>query len=197
MKNRKYYITGLGKEKSNLFYNFFEALPRGLNVYLDNFGCSCASFVSLGQIISEFLVRCFRQSLLLPQVGCQICISFGNCSISSFSKVAKGASRSPGWSIAVLDTSHLKKLLGNRGRYDAGTSGRRYQTYLHRTALTGHLTWHRVRLANFVTPVTASNRYDRELSQNNSTTNCSGYLLGAFHSQSNMSIAVSDSNKSL
>ncbi|KYM80316.1 hypothetical protein ALC53_09410 [Atta colombica] len=153
--------------------------------------------MSLRQILGKFLVWRLCKSLFLPQVGRQISIGFGDCSVRSLSKVAECTGGTSGRSIAVFDTSHLKQLLGNWSRYDAGTPRRWYQAHLYRTAFPSHLAWHRVWLTDLVAPVTTSNRYNGEFCQNDSTSNGSGYLLGAFYSQSDMSIAVPNGDKSL
>lgn len=177
---------------------FFRRTLLGLeDVYLDNFGRSNASFVSFRQKVGVFLIRRLSQSLFFPQIGRKIRVRLGDRSISRLGKITECTSGSPGWGVTILDTGHLKQLLGNWSGHDAGTSGRRYQANLHGTAFAGHLTWHCVRLADLVTPVTASNRHDGELGQDDSTANSSGYFLGAFDSQSNVTVAVSDGNKGL
>ncbi|KYN39044.1 hypothetical protein ALC56_06470, partial [Trachymyrmex septentrionalis] len=153
--------------------------------------------VSLRQILGKFLIRRLCKSLFLPQVGRQISIGFGDCGVCSFSEVAECTGGTPGRGVAVFDTSHLKQLLGNWSRYDTSTPGRWYQAHLYGTAFPCHLARHRMRLTDLVAPVTTSNWYNREFCQNDSTSNCSGYLLGAFYSQSNMSIAVPNGDKSL
>lgn len=87
MRDRFLRVRELG-EKKRFVLQFF---PWWLDVYLDNFGCSRASFVSLGQIVGEFLVRCLSQSLLLPQVRRQICVSLGDRGISGLGKVSERA----------------------------------------------------------------------------------------------------------
>lgn len=177
---------------------FFQRALLGLeDVYLDNFGCSNASFVCLRQKIGVFLIRRLSKSLLLPQVGRKVGIRLGDRSVSRLGEITERTGGAPGRGVTVLDTGHLKQLLGNRSRHDAGASGRRYQTHLHGAAFAGHLTRHCVRLADLVTPVTTSNGDDGELGEDDSTANRSGYLLRALDSQSNVTVAVSDGNESL
>lgn len=52
-------------------------------------------------------------------------------------------------------------------------------------------------LADLVTPVTSADWKDRQLSEDDSTTDGSGDFLAALHAQTNVSIVVSDSHEGL
>ena len=60
-----------------------------------------------------------------------------------------------------------------------------------------NLAWHSVGLTDLVTPVTTTYRNDWQFSKDDGTTNSCCYLLGALHTKTNMSIAVSNGNKGL
>lgn len=50
---------------------------------------------------------------------------------------------------------------------------------------------------DLVTPVTSPNRDDGQLGQDDGPTNGCGHLLGAFHTQTNVAIVVTNGDKSL
>ena len=50
-------------------------------------------------------------------------------------------------------------------------------------------------LTDLVTPVSTTNRNDRQLRKDDGTTNCCRHFFGAFHSKTNMTIAIAYSNK--
>ncbi len=60
-----------------------------------------------------------------------------------------------------------------------------------------HFAWHGVRLSDLVTPVSSSDGNDGQFGQDDGTTDSGRYLFGALHSQTNMAIVVTNSNKGL
>ena len=91
--------------------------------------------VVLGQVVCELLVWGLGEDSLLPQVWSQVRIGLGNGSIGSFGKVAKGSSASGCRGVAILNSGHGQKLLGDWGRDDTGTTRGRDQTHPDGTAL--------------------------------------------------------------
>lgn len=187
-------ISEKGRGEISSFFLFFKA---PVDIYLNNIGRSNTSFMSFGQKVCKFLVRRLSQGLFLPQIWCQVRIGLSDRGVSSLSKITERASGASSRGITVLDTSHLEQLLGNRRGDDTGTARRRNQAHLHRPTLASDLAWHRMGLSNLVTPVTTSNRYYRQLGQNDRAANSSGYFLGALYSQSNVAITISNGDKSL
>lgn len=51
-----------------------------------------------------------------------------------------------------------------------------------------YLAGHSVGFTDLVTPVTSPDWHDRELGQNNGTTDSGGYLLGALHTETDVAI---------
>ncbi len=60
-----------------------------------------------------------------------------------------------------------------------------------------HFARHGVRLSDLVTPVSSSDGNDGQFGQDDGTTDSGRYLFGALHSQTNMAIVVTNSNKGL
>ncbi|KAK9982995.1 hypothetical protein SO802_032520 [Lithocarpus litseifolius] len=73
----------------------------------------------------------------------------------------------------------------------------RNHTNSNGTTLSSDLTRHSMRLTDLVTPVSSPDRNDRELSQNDSTTNSSSNLLAALDTEPDMAIVVTDDDEGL
>lgn len=67
-------------------------------------------------------------------------------------------------------------------------------TFTHLTQI-AYLAWYSVWLTDLVTPVSTTNRNDRQLRKDDGTTNCCCHFFGAFHSKTNMTIAIAYSNE--
>lgn len=115
----------------------------------------------------------------------------------NLTKVAEGGGAAPGGGVAVVNTGHHEQLLGHRGGHDASTTGGRDETHQDRAAASGHLAGHGVGLADLVTPVTSPDGDDGQLGQDDGTTDGSGHLFGALHSQTHVAIVVTNGNKGL
>lgn len=60
-----------------------------------------------------------------------------------------------------------------------------------------HFAWHGVWFSDLVTPVSSSDGNDGQFGQDDGATDSGSYLFGALHSQTNMAIVVTNSNKGL
>lgn len=76
----------------------------------------------LDEEVSVGFIRCLGEWHFLPQVRCQESVGLGNGSISCLSEVTQCGGGAACLSVAIFDTSHLQKLLGNWSRDDAGTA---------------------------------------------------------------------------
>lgn len=54
-----------------------------------------------------------------------------------------------------------------------------------------------MRLSDLVSPISSSDGYNRQLGEDDGTTDSGGHFLGALNSQTNMSLAVSDGDEGL
>lgn len=93
----------------------------------------------LDQEIGVDLVRCLVERHLLPQVGCEESVGLGDGGVSGLGEVTESRGGATALSVAVLNTSHLQKLLGNRGADDAGTAWSWDQLDQNRAALASDL----------------------------------------------------------
>merc|ERR1719446_671780 len=102
-----------------------------------------------------------------------------------------------GGGVAVVNTGHLQQLLGHGGGDDAGSSGGGDEPHPDGAALAGDLAGHGVGATNLVTPEAPPDGDDGELGEDDGATNGSGHLLGALHTETNMTVVVSNSDESL
>ena len=112
-------------------------------------------------------------------------------------KVAQGSGRSTSRGIAILNTSHLQQLLGDRGGHNPGTSGGRDEPHPDGTALAGDLARNGMGFTDLVTPETSPDGHDGKLSQNDGATDGSGDLFGALDAETDMAVVVTDGDKGL
>jgi len=158
---------------------------------------NCRSLVILGQEIRELLIGGLGEHSFLPQVRSEVAIRLGDSGVGCLGKVAESASGSLGRGVAVVNASHLEQFLRYRSRDDTSSTWCRDQSHPDGTTLACHLTRHSVRLSDLVPPESSPDRYDRQFGHNDGTTDGSGNLFAAFHSKTDVSIVVSDGNKSL
>lgn len=149
------------------------------------------------QIIGEFLVGRLGEDGFFPQVRGQVGVRLGDGGVGRFSEVTQSSGASPGRSVTIFDTGHHQQLLGNGGGNDSGTSRSGNQTDPNGSALSGHLARNGVRFTDLITPETSSNGNDRELSQDDGASNGRRHFLGAFNSETHVSVEVSDGHESL
>jgi hypothetical protein len=151
--------------------------------------------VVLGQEVGELLVGRLLEDGLLPQVGGEVGVCGRDGSIGSLGKVTQSSSRALGRGVAIINSSHLEQLLGDRGGDDAGTTGGRDQSHPDRAALASHLAGDGVGLAHLGSPEAPSDRDDGELGHDDGAADGRGHLLGALHTKTNMTVVVTDSCK--
>merc|ERR1719481_1823505 len=148
-------------------------------------------------VVCELLEGRLLEHCLLPQVGGQVGVGLGNSCVGGLGKVTKSSCGACGRCVAVLDTRHLKQLLGHGGGHDASTTGGGDQSHPDGATLASHLTRHGVRASNLVAPEATPDRHDGKLSHDDCAPDGSGNLLGALHTQTHMAIVVANSDKSL
>ena len=112
-------------------------------------------------------------------------------------EVAESASRALGRGVAILNTSHRQKLLGDGGGHDAGTPGGGDEPHPDGAALAGDLAGHGMGLADLVTPETPPDGNNGELGEDDGAPDGGGHLLGALNSEPNVSVVVSDGDEGL
>jgi len=151
----------------------------------------------LSQEVSELVVRSLGESGLSPELRRKETVAVTDGSEGGLDKVTKGAGGTTGGGVAIGDTSKGKDLLGSGGGDNTGTTGSRDQTRDGRTALASELAGNSVRLTKGRSPVTTTDRDDRELGKDDGTANSSSNFLGALDTETNVAVAITDNNKSL
>lgn len=121
----------------------------------------------------------------------------GHSHYTRLTKVSKGSCAAPGGGVAVINTGHHEQLLGHRSRHDSSTTGGRDETHQDWATAARHLAGYGVRLTNLVTPITSPDRDNRQLGKDDCPTDGCGHLFGALHSQTHVTIVVTNGNKGL
>ena len=146
----------------------------------------------LGEVISELLVGRLLEDGLLPQVGGQVGVSGGHGGVGRLGEVAEGTGGAAGGGVAVVDTRHLQQLLGDGGGDDASSPGGGDQPHPDGAALAGDLAGHGVGATDLVTPEAPPDGDDGELGQDDGATDGGGHLLGALHTETNVTVVISN-----
>ena len=165
---------------------------RLYSVLLNLLSLNTNSLVVLLKPVGELLVGRLLEDGLLPQVGGQVGVGGGDGSVGSLGKVTKSTGGATSAGVAILNTGHLQQLLGNRGGHDTGTAGGGDQSHPDGAALASDLARHGVRLANLVTPEPTPDGDDGELGQDDGATDGGGNLLGALHTETNVTVVISN-----
>ena len=147
----------------------------------------------LGQEVCELLEGRLLEHSLLPEVWCEVGVCRCDGSISSLGEVAECSSRSSGTGVAIINSSHLQEFLWYRSRHDASTAGGWDQAHPDRPTFTSNLAGHGVGSADLVTPEPSPHGHDGQLGQDDGSTDSSGNLLGALHTQPNVAVIVANS----
>jgi len=149
------------------------------------------------QKVGVLLEWCLGKLALSPEIRGQISVCLLDGEEGSLHEIAHSLGASSGLCVYVLNTGELQHLLWCTGCDDTRTSGGWYKSDRDGTALASDLGWDGVGKTEHVTPIPSSNRNQSKLSQNDSSTNGSGYFLSAFNTKSNMSIVVTNNNECL
>ena len=146
----------------------------------------------LGEVISELLVGRLLEDGLLPQVRGQVGVGGGHGGISGLGEVTQGAGGATCGGVAVVNTGHLQQLLGDGGGDDSSSPGGGDQPHPDGAALAGDLAGHGVGATDLVTPEAPPDGDDGELGQDDGATDGGGNLLGALHTETNVTVVISN-----
>jgi len=147
--------------------------------------------------VGELLVWNWDEASLLPEVWCKESVSVVKSLEGSLDEVSESLGASTCLSVNVLNTGELEDLLWYTGSNDTSTSWGWDETYADGTALSSDLGGDCVGSTDLVTPVTSADWNNCELGENDSTTNSSSNFLGALDAETDVSVGVTNKNKSL
>ena len=99
--------------------------------------------------------------------------------------------------VDILKSRHLHKLLWDWSTYETGSTWGRYKTDVNGSTLSVDLAGNGMRFTELVTPVSSTDWDNRQLSQDDGTSDSSGDFLGALDSKSDVSSAVTDGDNGL
>merc|ERR1740128_1634386 len=155
------------------------------------------SAVVLRQEVGELLVGRLGEDGLLPEVGGKVAVGLGDGGVGCLGKVSKSSSGALGGGVAILNSSHLEKLLGDGSGDDASSTGSGDESNPNAAALSSHLTGHRVRLAQLSSPEAAPHGHNGELGHDDGAADGGGDLLAALHAEPDVAVVVADGHEGL
>jgi hypothetical protein len=165
------------------------------NILLGFFNTSQS--VNLLQVVGVQLDWSLGQSLLFPLVWRQVARSFSDSLKGSFGEVTQSSGATFSGSVDICVSSVSQDLLWNWGCDDTGTSWSWDKSHVDGSALGVHFAWDSVRFTEFSSPVASSDRDDGELSEDDSRSDGVGDFFGAFYSETDMAVVVSDDDGGL
>merc|ERR1711920_23082 len=126
-------------------------------------------------ILDEYMFGAWAH---IPQIGSQIFVGCSDGSLSS------------GTGVDIFNTRHCKEFLRNRSTNDPSTSWCRNQPHCNGATLSSHLTWYCMWVTDHITPISFTNRDNREFGLDDSSTDGSSYFLCTFHTKTNMAFMI-------
>lgn len=147
--------------------------------------------------VGELLVWNWEEAGFLPEVWGKESVGVVEGVEGSLDEVSEGLGGTTSLSVDVLNTGELEDLLWNTSSDDSSTSWGWDKTYADGTALSGNLGWDSVSSTDLVTPVSSTDWDNRELGEDDSTTDGGGNFLGALNTETDVSVGVSDKDESL
>jgi len=148
--------------------------------------------------VSELLVgRLGKSRVLLPEVGSEVLVGVGHSVEGGKHEVTLCSSLSSGGCVGISHTSEAEDLLGDSTSDETSTTRGWDNAEAHGTTLTGHLARHGVRLAEDGTPVSETDRDQREFGDSDGTTDGGGNLTRAFHTKTDMSGLITNNHERL
>merc|ERR1740128_1272376 len=155
------------------------------------------SAVVLRQEVGELLVGRLGEDGLLPEVGGKVAVGLGDGSVGCLGKVSKSSSGALGGGVAILNSSHLEKLLRDGSGDDASSTRSRDESDPNAAALSSHLAGHSVGLAELRSPETAPHGNDGELGHDDGAADGGSNFLAALHAEPDVAIVVADGHEGL
>jgi len=151
----------------------------------------------LSQVIGVKLDWGLGKSFFFPLVWRQVSGSFSDSLEGGFSEVTEGGGATAGRGVAIGVSGVLKDLLWDWGGDDSGTSWGWNESHVYGTAFSVYFAWNGVWFTHDGTPETSSDRDDGELGDNDSRSDGVGDFFGAFDSETDVAVVVSDDDGGL
>lgn len=167
------------------------ARPRG-NFLLNRLGGSrhlLSQFALSGKQVTELLVWRRREFVVAPELRREVGVGAEDGTERGLHEVAERPGGTARRRVDVLETSEGKELLGHAGSDDSGSTWGRHQSDTDGAALASHLAGDSVRLAELGAPPSTTDRHNRELGEDDGTTNSGGDFLRALHAKTDVTIA--------
>jgi len=161
-----------------------------------SFGLELVRFSGVLEEISVLLEGTCGEVGRCPVIRGEVSIGFGNALKASLDEITKSSGGTSGASVHVLDTSELNKFLGGAGGDDTSTTRGRDHADTDGTTFTSDLGRDGVGLTELVTPITSADRGDFHFGINDGTTDGGSNFLGAFGTQTDVTVFITDDNES-
>ena len=151
----------------------------------------------VGKILRESLEGRDGERAVKPEVRGQITIGLGDGLEGSLDEVTQSTGGTARGGVDILNTSELQQLLGDTGSNKTGTTRSRDKTDRDGTALSGDLHGDGVRSTQVGSPVSTTDGEDRQLGEDDGSTDGGGDLLGALDTETAVTVSVTDNNEGL
>lgn len=143
------------------------------------------------------LVRRRQDGIFGPELGAQVSVRGSQGKENGLDKVTHGTGVTTGTAVAIFHSRHVQELLTGGRRDQPGTTRCRDETNSDGAALASDLARDRVGKTVGTSPVSAADGNDIQFGRRNGTTNGVGHFGRALDSESNVSIVVTNGDKSL
>jgi hypothetical protein len=134
---------------------------------------------------------------LAPKIWGKVLVSLGKSHEGCFDKVlsSSGMTRSTG--ITIIDTCELKEFLRNWSSDNTGSTRCWDKFDSDGGTLSGNFSWNSMDISDLVTPIASSDWNKLEFGCDQSSLDCNLNFLCDLHSESDMTVLVSNDNDSL
>jgi hypothetical protein len=134
---------------------------------------------------------------VVPEVWGEELVGFSEGCESGLDEVLWGSGVTSGSGVAIIDTGELQELLGDWSADNASSARSWDQLYSDGGALASDLAWDGMDVTDLVSPISSSDWDELELGNNQGALDGNLDFLGDLHSETNVTILVSDGNDSL
>jgi len=139
---------------------------------------------------------CLGEKILFPKIWGQISIGLSEGIECGLDKVSKSLGASTRGGEHIIDSCEGQNLLWDSGGDNSSTTRGGNKTKTNRSTLASDFGWDSVRSSDLISPISSSDWNHREFGQNDSTTNGCGNFFGTFNSKTQMSVVISNNDKS-
>ena len=132
-----------------------------------------------------------------PEIGSEVLVGAGESVVGCLEEILGSSGVTRSLSVAILNTSESKHLLGNGGADNTGTTRSGDKLDTDGGALARDLAWDGMDMTDLVTPIAAADGHKAELSVNKGALDSNLDFLGDLDAETNVASHITDSDNSL